>query len=66
MQYPNIEVERMRALMTKAELAEALNVNEKTVYNWQNGITVIPVTKLVEMMRLFGCSADYLLGLAPR
>lgn len=33
--YPNIEAERARNNLSKSELAEKLNVDRKTYYNWE-------------------------------
>lgn len=60
--YPNIEAERARAGMTKAEMAATIGVTSATVKNWQNGRTEIPVSKIVGLAELFVVSTDYLLG----
>lgn len=60
--YPNIEAERARAGMTKANLAATISVSPDTVKNWQNGRTEIPASKLVALADLFHVSTDYLLG----
>ncbi len=62
MKYPNIEAERARNGMSKAELAEKLNVSNATLNNWQNGTTELPIRKLVELSDLFHVSSDYLVG----
>ena len=61
MQYPNINAERARDGMTLAQLAAALGVTRKTIYNWISKGD-IPQGKLVQMAVLFDCSIDYLLG----
>lgn len=60
--YPNIEAERARAGMTKANMANAIGVTTDTVKNWQNNRTEIPASKIVALADLFGVSTDYLLG----
>lgn len=60
--YPNIEAERARAGKTKQKLAIDLEINSKTLQNWQNGKYPIPADKLLRMRDIFGCSVDYLLG----
>lgn len=61
--FPNIHAERVRLDMTSTQLAAHLDVTDKTLRNWLSGKTEMPVTKLVEMAKLFHCSTDYLLGL---
>lgn len=63
MVFPNIDAERARAGWSRVQLAEQLNVSYSTLKNWMNGKTEIPVSKILEMARLFNCSTDYLLGL---
>ncbi|MCI5754335.1 MAG: helix-turn-helix domain-containing protein [Clostridiales bacterium] len=60
--YPNIEAERARAGLSRAQLAERLGVSYGTVKNWMQGATDIPCTKLIALSRMFRCSTDYLLG----
>lgn len=62
LEYPNIEAERVRRQMSKEEFASALGVNVRTVRNWQNGLTEIPLCKIRIMRELFGVSADYLIS----
>ena len=59
--YPNIEAERAKAQISQDELAEKLNVERKSYYNWQNN-GKIPVKVLIDLAELFNCSTDYLLG----
>ena len=66
MLYPNIEAERARIGLTKEELANRLDVSPKTLVNWQSGKTNISVNKLIKLSDMFGCSVDYLLGLATQ
>lgn len=59
--YPNIAAEQARNNMSRSELASAIGVSRKTLYNWiKNGN--IPQSKLECMADLFHCSTDYLLG----
>ncbi|MBM6830352.1 helix-turn-helix transcriptional regulator [Anaerotignum lactatifermentans] len=57
----NIEVERVRNQMTKEELAKEIGITLKTYYNWINGVTAIPSTKLQKMAKFFGVKMEYLL-----
>ena len=62
MTFPNIEAERARSGMTKAEMAATIGVTTDTVKNWQNGRTEIPASKIVALADVFGVTTDYLLG----
>ncbi len=59
----NIKSERVRLGLTQKHLAERLDVDERTIGNWENETTPVPSTKAVEMSDVFGCSVDYLFGL---
>lgn len=61
--YPNIEAERARAGLSRAQLAACLGVSYGTIKNWMQGATDIPCSKLVALSHLFCCSTDYLLGI---
>lgn len=63
MRLPNIEAERIKRGIDKDQFSQAIGVTRRTVSNWQNGKTEIPVSKLVVIAHLFHCSVDYLLGL---
>ena len=63
MKYPNIEAERIKRGISKDGFAEALGVSKRTVSNWQNGSTELPITKLVKICAVLDCRSDYLLGL---
>ena len=60
MPYPNINAERSRKGMTIADLANALGVTRKTIYNWMAHGS-IPQSALEKRAPLFDCSIDYLL-----
>lgn len=61
MKYPNIDAERARKGISNERLAEDLGVTRKTLYNWLNK-GEIPLSALIHMADMFGCSIDYLLG----
>ncbi len=65
LRYPNIAAEQARHGMSCTQLATALGVSRKTLYNWIHHGN-IPQSKLKNMATLFRCSADYLLGRAPQ
>lgn len=60
-----IESERERKGLSQAELGAVLDppVPERTVCEWEKGVTPITATQLLNLTKLFRCSADYLLGL---
>ena len=62
MRYPVLEAERVKHQLNKGELATLLGVSQRTVRNWQNGTTELPVSKLILLAKTWDCSADYLLG----
>lgn len=62
--FPNIDAERARNGLSRADLARLLGVSYSTMKNWMRGATDIPASKIAEMFKLFHCTTDYLLGLA--
>lgn len=66
MKFPNIEAERARSNMTKSQLSFALSICRSTYSNWQTGKSEIPISKIIEMCKLFGVSADYLLEITSK
>lgn len=63
LKYPMIEAERIKRGISKQSFAESLGVSERTVRDWQNGRTELPLSKLVKICQILGCRSDYLLGL---
>lgn len=59
----NIRGERSRQDLTQEQLAERLGVAESTIRRWEEGLTRPSSEMLVAMTGIFGCTADYLLGL---
>lgn len=60
---PIIEAERIKHQMSRGELADVLGVSKRTITNWQNGSTELPLSKLLSIAKMWNCSTDYLLGL---
>lgn len=60
---PIIEAERIKHQMSRDDLASALGVSKRTISNWQNGSTELPLSKLLSIAQMWNCSTDYLLGL---
>ena len=61
--FPNISAELGRHGMTITSLSEQLGVSRKTVSNWLNGKSEIPVSALIKMSQMFECTTDYLIGI---
>ena len=60
----NIEAERSRKLLTKANLSDKLGITQNTYNRYIHGDS-IPSAILIKMSELFECSIDYLLGRTP-
>lgn len=52
---------RKKSGMTQAELAEKLNVSDKTVSKWESGRGYPEITQLPAIAAIFGISIDYLM-----
>ena len=48
---------------SQAELAERIGSNSSTVSNWEQGTKRPNIDTIRTLCQLYGCSADYLLGL---
>jgi DNA-binding transcriptional regulator YiaG len=60
--FVNIEIERIRRHMSKAEMARKLDISTDVLNDWICKRRAIPATKLRALSLLFGrCSVDYLL-----
>jgi len=60
--FMNIEVERLRRYMSKAEMARALSIPTDELNDWIHRRRAIPAKGLRALSALFdGCSLDYLL-----
>lgn len=60
---PIIEAERVKRQMSRDDFAKSIGVSRRTISNWQNGSTELPLSKLLMIARMWDCSTDYLLGL---
>lgn len=59
--------ERLRELriekeLTQSQLAEKLNVDFRTISNWEKGVRKPDIDALVKIADCFDISVDYLLG----
>jgi DNA-binding helix-turn-helix protein len=52
----------MKADMTKTRLAQEIGVHPSTLRAWQTGRAEIPASKIAALSKVFGVTADYLLG----
>ena len=59
----NIEAERARKGWTNNQLADAVGVTRRTLYQWMEKGDM-PASALIKMSQLFGKSVDYLLGIS--
>lgn len=59
MRFPNIDAERVRHGLSKAEFARRLGVTQKTPSNWEKTGN-IPLRSLLRMADMFGVTIDYL------
>jgi len=58
----NIEVERLRRYMSRAQMAKTLSIRISTLDDWIRQKRPIPAEGLRALSRLFeGCSIEYLL-----
>lgn len=60
----NITEARERMGISQEQLAARLGVSRQTVYRWEKGKSNPPTSAVLVMADLFGCSTDWLLGLA--
>ena len=54
---------RQKAAMTQAQVAQALMIPQQQYSRYENGKNEIPIRYVVALCRLYGVSADWLLGL---
>lgn len=55
---------RISAGMKQADLAKLMNCSPTTISNYEVGLRDIDSATIVKLCGIFGCSADYLLGLS--
>lgn len=54
-----LKAARINAGMTAKEVAEKAGKTEKTILNWENGITAIPAEQFNKLCELYEIKADY-------
>ena len=52
---------RRRCSMTQSDLAQKLNISNKTVSRWENGLGFPEVTEFPQLASVFGVTVDYLM-----
>lgn len=60
----NMRAERVRNGFTVRKAAELLGVHPNTVERWERGAAEPMASSLVAMAQLYGCTPDYLMGVA--
>ena len=56
----SIKAARVNVGLSQKEAADRLNVSNKTLGNWENGITFPPADKIQDICELYGVSYDHL------
>lgn len=64
--YNNIKAERARKGWTIKVTAEKYGIGEKTLRNWEKHEKKLTCSEVKKFAEIFGCSADYLLGLTDK
>ncbi len=59
----NIKAEREKAGLSISEVADVIGVHPNTVKGWEKGEFEPTSRNIVQLATMYGCSADYLLGL---
>ena len=52
--------------LTQARVAKILGTTQQVYSRYENGTNEIPVRHIITLCRLYGISADYILGLSDR
>ena len=56
---------REDADLTQQQVAEALGTSQTMYARYERGANELPLRHLIRLCRLYGVSADYILGLKP-
>ena len=62
--YERIRILREDRDMTQAEVANLLNVGQRTYCDYERGVTRIPVERLITLARLYNVSMDFICGVS--
>lgn len=58
----NIASERVRLGLSRTRLSEILDIQPRTLCNYETGVTPPSATLIVQLADMFDCSLDYLMG----
>ena len=61
-----IKALRVSHNLTQAELARKIGITRNGVNSWEQGLSTPSTFYIVELSKMFGVSADYLLGLSQQ
>ncbi len=64
MEYPRIKELRVDSDKTQKEVADYLNIAQRTYSGYENGTRNIPVQVVVKLAKYYNKTTDYLLNLA--
>lgn len=54
----SLSAARVNAKLTQKELAEAVGVGEKTVWNWENGVSTPDINQARKISQICGIDLD--------
>lgn len=57
---------RAKAGMTQTDLANMLGISRSSVNSWEMSLSTPSVANIIEMTRIFGVTADYLLSVSEK
>ena len=60
--YNRLKEPRLESGLSQSELANRLNVNQRTISNWEKNIREPNIDMLIKIAQLFDVPTDYLLG----
>ena len=55
-----LKAARVNKEMTQGDVAKALGRNKQTIVNWENGVTEIKVSDLLQLSELYGIPIEFL------
>ena len=55
-----LKAARVNKEMTQGDVAKALGRNKQTIVNWENGVTEIKVSDLLQLSALYGIPIEFL------
>lgn len=51
-----LRIKRKDKKITQKELAQAIGISESIIYNWESGVTAIPIEYIIPLSKAFRCS----------